>query len=122
RSIAGHASSAAPGRKDKNARVDQQHQAAEQSRGPNRQRGGLSRADPRWTRWLLRAARHACGTSRTYRCRRARVVQEPDFGDKLSVTGQIANAGGPAEFAAAMQEQRDRLAIAAKELGLKPAQ
>jgi hypothetical protein len=50
------------------------------------------------------------------------VVQEPDFGEKLSVTGQIANAGGPVEFAAAMQEQRDRLAIAAKELGLKPAQ
>ena len=50
------------------------------------------------------------------------VVQEPDFGEKLSVTGQIANAGGPAEFAAAMQEQRERLAIAAKELGLKPAQ
>ena len=39
-----------------------------------------------------------------------------------SVTGQIANAGGPAEFAAAIQEQRERLAIAAKELGLKPAQ
>jgi hypothetical protein len=38
------------------------------------------------------------------------------------VTGQIANAGGPAEFAASMQEQRERLAIAAKELGLKPAQ
>src|SRR5215831_12850513 len=50
------------------------------------------------------------------------IVQEPDFGEKLSVTGQIANAGGPAEFAASMQEQRDRLAIAAKELGLKPAQ
>ena len=50
------------------------------------------------------------------------VVHEPDFGEKLSVTGQIANAGGPAEFAAAMQEQRDRLAIAATELGLKPAQ
>ena len=50
------------------------------------------------------------------------VVQEPDFGEKLSVTGQIANAGGPAEFATAMQEQRDRLAIAATELGLKPAQ
>jgi tripartite-type tricarboxylate transporter receptor subunit TctC len=50
------------------------------------------------------------------------VVQEPDFGEKLSVTGQIANAGGPAEFAAAMQEQRERLAIAAKELGLNPAQ
>jgi tripartite-type tricarboxylate transporter receptor subunit TctC len=50
------------------------------------------------------------------------VVEEPDFGEKLSATGQIANAGGPAEFAAAMQEQRDRLAIAAKELGLKAAQ
>src|SRR5262247_2475 len=50
------------------------------------------------------------------------VVEEPDFVEKLSVTGQIANAGGPAEFAAAMQEQRERLAIAAKELGLKAAQ
>jgi tripartite-type tricarboxylate transporter receptor subunit TctC len=50
------------------------------------------------------------------------IVQEPDFGEKLSVTGQIANPGGPAEFAAAMQEQRERLAIAAKELGIRPAQ
>jgi tripartite-type tricarboxylate transporter receptor subunit TctC len=50
------------------------------------------------------------------------IVQESDFVEKLSVTGQIANAGGPAEFAAAMQEQRERLAIAAKELGLKAAQ
>ena len=49
------------------------------------------------------------------------IVQEPDFGEKLSPTGQIANAGGPSEFAAAMQEQRDRLAVAAKELGLKAA-
>ena len=50
------------------------------------------------------------------------IVQEPDFVEKLNVTGQIANAGGPAEFAAAMQEQRERLAVAAKELGLKTAQ
>jgi tripartite-type tricarboxylate transporter receptor subunit TctC len=49
------------------------------------------------------------------------IVQEPDFAEKLNVTGQIANAGGPAEFAAAMQEQRDRLAAAAKDLGLKAA-
>jgi tripartite-type tricarboxylate transporter receptor subunit TctC len=49
------------------------------------------------------------------------IVQEPDFVEKLSVTGQIANAGGPAEFAAAMQEQRERLALAAQELGLKTA-
>jgi tripartite-type tricarboxylate transporter receptor subunit TctC len=50
------------------------------------------------------------------------LVQEPDFGEKLAVTGQIANPGGPAEFADAMQEQRERLAIAAKDLGLKAAQ
>jgi tripartite-type tricarboxylate transporter receptor subunit TctC len=50
------------------------------------------------------------------------IVEEPEFAEKLSVTGQIANAGGPAEFAAAMQEQRHRLAIAAKDLGLKSAQ
>jgi tripartite-type tricarboxylate transporter receptor subunit TctC len=49
------------------------------------------------------------------------IVQELDFGEKLSVTGQIANPGGPAEFATAMQEQRERLAIAAKELGIQPA-
>ena len=50
------------------------------------------------------------------------VVQESDFVEKLSVSGQIANAGGPAEFAAAIKEQRERLAVAAKELGLKTAQ
>ena len=50
------------------------------------------------------------------------IVQEPDFVEKLSVTGQIANAGGPAEFAAAMQEQRERLAIAAQGLGVRAAQ
>ena len=49
------------------------------------------------------------------------IVMQPDFPEKLGLTGQIANAGGPAEFAAAMQEQRDRLAIAAKELGIKAA-
>jgi tripartite-type tricarboxylate transporter receptor subunit TctC len=49
-------------------------------------------------------------------------VMQPDFGEKLSLTGQIANAGNPIEFEAAIQEQRDRLAIAAKDLGLKVAQ
>jgi tripartite-type tricarboxylate transporter receptor subunit TctC len=49
-------------------------------------------------------------------------VMQPDFGEKLSLTGQIANAGNPAEFEAAIQDQRDRLAAAAKDLGLKVAQ
>jgi tripartite-type tricarboxylate transporter receptor subunit TctC len=50
------------------------------------------------------------------------VVMQPDFGEKLSVTGQIANAGNPSEFEAAIQDQRDRIAIAARDLGLKAAQ
>jgi tripartite-type tricarboxylate transporter receptor subunit TctC len=49
-------------------------------------------------------------------------VMQADFGEKLSLTGQIANAGTPSEFEAAIQDQRDRLAIAAKDLGLKTAQ
>ncbi|MCC6780615.1 MAG: tripartite tricarboxylate transporter substrate binding protein [Hyphomicrobiales bacterium] len=52
---------------------------------------------------------------------RAEVMQR-DFVEKLAATGQVANAGGPAEFDAAMQDQRDRLAIAAKDLGLKAAE
>ena len=50
------------------------------------------------------------------------IVMQPDFVEKLSLTGQIANPGSPAEFEASMQDQRDRLAVAAKELGLKVAQ
>jgi tripartite-type tricarboxylate transporter receptor subunit TctC len=49
-------------------------------------------------------------------------VMQPDFGEKLGLTGQIANAGNPSEFEAAIQDQRNRLAIAAKDLGLKAAQ
>jgi hypothetical protein len=36
--------------------------------------------------------------------------------------GVIANAGGLEEFAISIREQRDRLATAAKALGLKAAQ
>jgi tripartite-type tricarboxylate transporter receptor subunit TctC len=49
-------------------------------------------------------------------------VMQPEFGEKLDLTGQVANAGDPSEFEVAIQEQRERLAIAAKDLGLKPAQ
>ena len=49
-------------------------------------------------------------------------VMEPDVVQRLSKMGLIANAGGPAEFATSIQEQRDLLAAAAKALGLKAAQ
>jgi hypothetical protein len=40
----------------------------------------------------------------------------------LSLTGQVPNPGGPAEFHAAIEAQRARLAQAAKDLGIVPTQ
>jgi tripartite-type tricarboxylate transporter receptor subunit TctC len=42
--------------------------------------------------------------------------------ERLSLTGQIPNFGGPAAFAATIDEQRARIARAAKELGIEPTQ
>jgi tripartite-type tricarboxylate transporter receptor subunit TctC len=42
--------------------------------------------------------------------------------DRLTATGQIVNPGGPAEFAASIDEQRARIAIAAKDLGIQAKQ
>jgi tripartite-type tricarboxylate transporter receptor subunit TctC len=47
---------------------------------------------------------------------------EQEIVQRLGKMGVIANVGGPEEFAASMREQRDRLAAAAKALGLKAAQ
>jgi tripartite-type tricarboxylate transporter receptor subunit TctC len=49
-------------------------------------------------------------------------VMDAQLVQRLSTMGLIANAGGPAEFATSIQEQRDRLAAAAKTLGLKASQ
>ena len=45
-----------------------------------------------------------------------------DVVQRLGTMGVIANGGGPEEFATSIREQRDRLAAAAKALGLKAAQ
>src|SRR5438477_2197475 len=42
--------------------------------------------------------------------------------DRLTATGQVVSPGGPAEFAASMEAQREKLAAIAKQLGIKPAQ
>ena len=47
---------------------------------------------------------------------------DPTIEERLSLTGQIPNPGGPAEFGAAIEAQRARLAQAAKELGIVPTQ
>jgi tripartite-type tricarboxylate transporter receptor subunit TctC len=53
---------------------------------------------------------------------RAVVAADPVIGERLTATGQILNIGGPAEFGQATQEQRDKVAAIAKDLGMKPTQ
>jgi tripartite-type tricarboxylate transporter receptor subunit TctC len=50
------------------------------------------------------------------------VAADPVIVDRLTATAQVLSAGGPAEFAASVNAQRDKLAAIAKELGIKPAQ
>ena len=51
-----------------------------------------------------------------------RAVADATIADKLLTTGQLLNVGGPAEFAAATDEQRAKIAAVANELGIKPSQ
>jgi tripartite-type tricarboxylate transporter receptor subunit TctC len=53
---------------------------------------------------------------------RAVLAADPLIGDRLAATGQILNVGGPAEFAQATEEQRERIATIANDLGIKPTQ
>jgi tripartite-type tricarboxylate transporter receptor subunit TctC len=50
------------------------------------------------------------------------VAADPTIGTRLSATGQLPNVGGPAEFAAATEEQRAKIAAIAKDLGIKATQ
>jgi tripartite-type tricarboxylate transporter receptor subunit TctC len=47
---------------------------------------------------------------------------DPMIADRLTLTGQMLNVGGPAEFAAAIDAQRATVAAAAKDLGIAPLQ
>jgi tripartite-type tricarboxylate transporter receptor subunit TctC len=47
---------------------------------------------------------------------------DPLIEERLNATGQMPNFGGPAEFHAAIEEQRARIDAAAKSLGVVPTQ
>ncbi len=49
-------------------------------------------------------------------------VFDPVIRQRLEATGQIVNLRGPAEFAAAIEEQRAKMAAIAKVLGIRPVQ
>ena len=53
---------------------------------------------------------------------KAVIDADPAIAERLTRTGQIVNPGGPAEFAKAIDDQRARIAEAAKVLGLKAKQ
>ena len=50
------------------------------------------------------------------------IAVEPDVVARLSATGQVVNPGSPAEFAAALADQRAAVAAIGEILGIKPAQ
>jgi tripartite-type tricarboxylate transporter receptor subunit TctC len=50
------------------------------------------------------------------------VTKDPAISARLSATAQTVNPGGPAEFAAAVEEQRTKIATIAQALGIKPKQ
>jgi tripartite-type tricarboxylate transporter receptor subunit TctC len=49
-----------------------------------------------------------------------RAVADATIDDRLNVTGQIMNIGGPEEFAKSIDQQRAQVAAFAKELGIEP--
>ncbi|HTV27494.1 MAG TPA: tripartite tricarboxylate transporter substrate binding protein [Xanthobacteraceae bacterium] len=51
-----------------------------------------------------------------------RAVSDTTVGERLAVTGQLLNVGGPEEFAKSIDEQRAAVAAFAEELGIKPLQ
>ena len=51
-----------------------------------------------------------------------RAAMDATVEDRLNLTGQVPHFGGPAEFAAEIEQQRARLAVAAKALGIVPSQ
>jgi tripartite-type tricarboxylate transporter receptor subunit TctC len=53
---------------------------------------------------------------------KAVAAADPVIAERLNVTGQIPNFGGPAEFHAAIEAQRARVGKAAKDLGVVPTQ
>jgi hypothetical protein len=51
-----------------------------------------------------------------------RAVSDATVEERLAITGQLLNVGGPEEFAKSIDEQRSAVAAFAEELGIKPMQ
>jgi tripartite-type tricarboxylate transporter receptor subunit TctC len=49
-----------------------------------------------------------------------RAVVDPTIEDRLTITGQLTNIGGPEEFGKSIDEQRGKIADFAKQLGINP--
>ncbi len=50
------------------------------------------------------------------------IVEDPDMAAKLATSGQVVNPGTPAEFAAALADQRKKVEEVGKILDIKPAE
>ena len=84
---------------------------------------------PATNRWSL-TAWSACSARAIFRRRFATASppisvtssSDPEIDAKLSATGQVVNPGTPAEFTAALDDQRATVAKIGDTLGIKPAQ
>ena len=101
---------------------DQQAARARRAGHSDRRGSRLSGADIRKHRRRVRAARHAGHLAREHRGGFPRGFHRSRIASRLASFGTIMNIRGPAEFAASIQEQRDKLAALAKTLGIKAAQ
>ena len=51
-----------------------------------------------------------------------RAIADAMLADRLTITGQLMNIGGPDEFARSIEQQRATVAAFARDLGIKPLQ
>ena len=103
------------------ALTNRQH-AKSLERHPDRGGSRLQVAGVRRSGRPARTTRYSDSRSRRIAADIREVVSDPEIDAKLSATGQVVNPGTPAEFAAALKDQRATVAKIGETLGIKPAQ
>ena len=106
---------AAPGRQDQASRHGQHRACAERTEYPDGRGSGLSRRLPS-TDWSVCSVRRECRLELRERITAdIRAVADSTVADRLAITGQIMNIGGPEEFAKSIDAQRATVAAFAQD-------
>ena len=84
---------------------------------PTADGGGLSRAHLQWRQRLLRLARHAGSLKARIAADVRAIASDPAVAERLKPTGATMRPGTAADFAAAIEEQRAKVAAVAQARG-----